>query len=251
MKKILLAGIMLMALVASSVAAEMTADDLVAKYLKATGGEQNFRTVKSVMMKGSMFAQGQNVDLKIFTILPNKSLTQISMNNMVLQSIGVNGTDAWAMGMGGTFVLSGDQKKAAISQSEMFPLLDYKKKGAKVKFLGEDLVKGAKVLKLEYASKDNDTTIYFLDGTTFLPVREKRGETVVSMSDHRKVGGLTFPFKISIQSANGQMMTTLDTIAINPSVPDSLFVMPKDAKPMPDMSKPAAAPDSTKGGGQK
>jgi zinc protease len=231
-KKIALAVTLLLILVASLVAAEMTADDLVGKYMTALGGESGLRAMKSLTTKGTVFTQGMTADMKVSYVLPSKSYTEILMGGIPVQVIGSNGTDAWMKMPAGTFYLTGDDKADALRQSNMFPLLDYKKNGAVVKYLGEDMVKGAKALKLEYVGKGNDTVIYYLDATTFLPAKEKRKDATVSLSDYRKVGGIMLPYKMNIQSAAQSMMVTLDSVAVNPKIADSLFIMPKGALPI-------------------
>lgn len=233
MKRIILAVSLLLVLVASLIAAEMTADDLVAKYMTALGGEQNLRALKSMTMKGTMFAQGQSLDLKANYVLPGKSYMEIAMGGMIMQIVATNGKDAWTKSpMTGTFYMTGPEKDEALEQAEIFPLLDYKKNGAKVKYLGEDMVKGAKALKLEYVGTKNDTVIYFFDATTFLAVKQKRGPATTTLSDYRKVGSIMMPYKMGIQADAQTMMMSIDTIAVNVAVSESLFVMPKDAKPL-------------------
>ncbi len=250
-RKIMLAAMLLLVLVASLIAAEMTADDLIAKYLTACGGEQSLRALKSMTMKGSMFAQGQNLDVKISYVIPTKSLMEIGMGGMTMQAVGANGKDAWLKGPMGTFFMTGEEKEATLRQANRFPLLDYKKNGAKVKLLGEDLVKGAKALKLEYVGIGKDTVIYFFDATTFLINKEKSGDATIMWSDYRKEGNIVMPHKMNVQSAAQSMMMTIDTITINAALPESLFVMPKDAKSLDSlkaMMKQGGAPG---GGGGK
>ncbi len=246
-RKMMLAAMLLLVLAASLIAAEMTADDLIAKYLTACGGEQNLRALKSMTSKGTMFAQGQSLDLKVSYVIPGKSYMEIGMGGIPMQVMGTNGKDAWMKHpMAGTFYMTGEEKKDALRQADIFPLLDYKKNGAKVKFLGEDMVKGAKALKLEYVSSSNDTVVYYFDATTFLEVKQKSGEATTVVSDYRKVGNLMMPFKMSIQAAAQTMMMTIDTIAVNVAVPESLFVMPKDAKPIDSLK---AMQQQMQGGG--
>lgn len=229
-RKMMLAASLLLVLVASLIAAEMTADDLISKYLTSCGGEQNLRALKSMTMKGTMFAQGQSLELNINYVVPDKSYMEMGMGGIPMQTMGTNGKDAWIKMPMGTFFMSGEDKESALRQADVFPLLNYKKSGAKVKFLGEDMVKGAKAYKLEYVGAKDDTTIYYFDATTFYEVKQKRGEATTMMSDYRKVGNYTMPFKINVQAATQTMMMTIDTIAVNPAIPESLFVMPKDAK---------------------
>jgi len=249
-RKIMPVAIMLLALVACLIAAEMTADDLISKYLAATGGEQNVRALKSMTMKGTMFAQGQSLELKVSYVIPGKSYMEIGMGGVPMQTISTNGKDAWMKHpMAGNVYLSGKEKEDAMRQANLFPLLDYKKSGAKVKYLGEDLVKGVKAYKLEYVGADKDTAVYFFDATTFLAVKEKSNDATVVMSDYRKVANIMIPYKVNVQAGTQSMMMTIDTITVNAAIPDSLFVMPKDAKSLDSLKAQMKQMQGGGGGG--
>jgi hypothetical protein len=256
MKKLLALFIALTALLAVPAMAEMTAEEIIAKHIEASGGEAAMRAVKSMYMKGSMFMQGMPMDLQVYTVLPDKSYYAVSSNGAVLGAAGTNATDAWSTQMGQTFTLAGKQKDEVKKQADQFTFLDYKKKGSSVKYLGEDMVKGAKAYKVEVVSASHDTSTYFFDATSYYLVREKSGMGTSNMSNHKKIGDLVFPTKMMTQIEAGgqsmQQMITIDSIAVNVPIADSLFVMPKDAKPMPQM--PTAPADSTKapaaGGGK-
>lgn len=256
MKKILAIVAAIFVLTSLSAMAEMTADEIIAKHLEAYGGADAMRNVKSIMLKGSMFMQGMPLEMTMYAILPDKSFAQVSTNNMVLGGGGTNGKEAWATQMGQTFILTGKEKAEAEKQADQFGLLDYAKKGATAKYLGEDMVKGAKAYKVEFVDASKDTTVYFFDATTYYIVREKSSSSSQSFSGHKKFGGIVFPAKITASvEANGQtmqQMITIDTIAINIPVADSLFVMPKDAKPMPTMptGTDTAAPPAKPGEGK-
>jgi hypothetical protein len=247
MKKVLLLLCALLATSALPALAEMTADEIIAKHIEAYGGETAMRAVKSMMIKGSMFSQGMPMEIKMYIMPPSKSYVEVSSNNMVLGGGGTNGKEAWATQMGATYVLTGKKKEEADKQSDQFIFLDYKKKGSVVKLLGEDMVKGAKAYKIEFVSPTKDTTLYFFDATTYYIVREKGAATSQNYSGHKAVDGLVFPFKINSQmDMNGQsmqQMIQIDSIAINVPIADSIFVMPKSAKPLPMAPTPGI--DST------
>ena len=243
MKRILALALALMIASAIPAVAEMTADEIITKHIEAYGGAKAMGDVKTMTMKGSMFAQGMPLDLTAYIVLPGKSFMQVSANGMVMYAAGTNGKDAWATQMGQTFILEGKDKADLESQAEQFTLLDYKKKGGTAKFLGEDLVKGAKAYKVEYVSAKNDTTTYFFDAATYYIVREKTASSNTSFSDHKSAGGIVYPFKINSQMQAGgqsvQQMITIDSIGVNVPIADSLFVMPKNAAPLPKAPTPA------------
>jgi hypothetical protein len=69
--------------------------------------------------------------------------------------------------------------------------------------------------------------------------KEDEGSTT-SLSKYDEVGGIVWPHKLSVSTPQGQQMITFDSIAVNIDVPDSLFVMPEGAKPVPSMHEPPA-----------
>jgi len=243
MKK-LLVTFLIAALSASAFAADMTADDLIAKYITAMGGEDNIRATKSMFLKGSMFMGGTALEMKMWVVPPDKSYSEVSMNNMVMGGGGCNAEDAWATQMGQTFYLEGDMKESARQQADMFPLLDHKKKDFKVKYAGEATVKGEPAQKMEFVSAKGDTSFYFFDANTFYLVKKEDKGSTTSFSKFEKVGNLMWPHKLTVSSLQGQQMITFDSIAVNIEVADSLFVMPEGAQPVPGMHTPPA--DSAK-----
>ena len=102
MKKFLVL-LVLFAAAAYAVAGEMTVDDLLAKHLKAIGGEKNVRAVESFYMQGTFLMQGMPLRLKVHLIPPDKGHMELSMNNVVMGNGGTNGKEAWQTQMGETY----------------------------------------------------------------------------------------------------------------------------------------------------
>lgn len=248
MKRLFALLIAMTALLAVPAMAEMTADEIIAKHIEASGGEAAMHAIKSMYMKGSMFMQGMPFEMEVFAVPPANSFVAVSSNKVVLGGAGTNATQAWSTQMGTTYILEGKQKDEAKKQADQFTFLDYKKKGSTAKYLGEDMVKGAKAYKVELVTAAHDTSLYFIDATTYYLVREKSAMVTSSFTNHKKVGDLVFPTKLTTQMEAGgqsmQQMITIDSIAVNVPIADSLFVMPKNAMPVP--KAPAAPADTTK-----
>jgi len=243
MKKLMI-GILVLTLSSCAFAGDMTADDVIAKYVEAVGGEKAIRGVETLFMKGSMFMQGTPLELRMYVQPPEKAYAEVSMNNMVMGGGGTDGTNAWGTQMGQTFKLEGEMAKQQMDQADMFPLLDYKKRGREVSYIGEATVKGKPAHKLQFVNH-GDTAYFFFDAETFLLVKEESGMGSSNLTNYEEVDGIMWPHKMTVVTPQGQQMLTFDSIAVNPEVPDSLFVMPANAKPMP--APPGQAkPDSGK-----
>jgi outer membrane lipoprotein-sorting protein len=243
MQKLLLV-FLLAALTSYASASAMTADEVIAKHLEAVGGEKTIRDTETLFLKGTAFMQGTPLQMKMWVKLPNMSYSEISMNNMVMGNSGCDGENAWLSQMGQTYYLEGEMKQAAFRQADMFPLLDLEKRGRTATYAGEATVKGDKAHKVEVVYPEGDTVVYFFDAETFYLVKEDSKGSSESNSSFKEFDGTMWPTKVTVTSAQGQQMITFDSVAINPDVADSLFVMPEDAQPIPGMHKAPA--DSTK-----
>lgn len=238
MKKLTVLSVFLLSVV-SLLAGQMTAEEVIAKYLKAIGGEKNLKAVKSVMMQGTTFAQGMSLQMRTYVVLPKKAYFEVLMGDMVISSGGTNGVDAWQQSPMGTFYLEGDLKEKIMKQAELFHLLDYKKQGIRVAYVGEELAKGKKAHRILAVTEKTDTISYWFDAETCYLIKAASPAGVKEMLQYKKVGDVVFSHKIKTAAPEGELVITFDSIAVNIEMSDSLFIMPKNAKPMPDLSKPA------------
>lgn len=255
MKKVVILLTIMVFAAGSMLIAEMTAEEIVNKHIEAIGGEEAYANLESIVMKGNMFAQGMPLDFTSYLVMPDKAYMEASTNNMVVFSGGTDGKEAWAKSaMVGAVILEGAEKESAMDQTELSRFVDYKDKGFTIRYVGEDMVKGAKTYKVELVDPaDNDTTVYYFDAETYYILREKSGGNTITYSKHQKVGDkIVRPFKVNISGpgAQGQRMITFESMEVNVDVPDSLFVMPEGAIPMSEMQK-RMQQQQMPGGGQQ
>jgi zinc protease len=234
MKKLLVVLLLLVGAM-SAVAGGMTADQLIGNYIAAMGGEKSISTLKSLYMKGTYTMKGMPMQMTMYLKPPDKGFMEFSMNNMVMGGGGTNGTDAWQTQMGQTFYLEGEHKLGMMRQVDIFPLVDYQKKGGKAKYIGEVPLGESQVHKMEYITPEADTMHFYFDTKSFYVVRLEGKNAATVMSDYRKIGPLVMPYKFVTTGQAGEVTTVYDSMAVNSEIPDSLFVMPKNAKPMPKM----------------
>jgi len=232
MKKLLVVLLVLAGTI-SVAAGGMTADGLIGKYIDAIGGEKKIATIKTLFMQGTYLMKGMPLQMTMRLQLPDKGLMEFKMNNMVMGGGGTNGTDAWQTQMGQTYYLEGDHKRGMMRQVDLFPLLNYEEKGGKAKYISEVDLDGKKAHKLEFITPEADTMYFFFDPETFYLVRLEGKGAATRMSDYRQIGPIIMPYKFITDGSAGRVTTTYDSMAVNIEIPDSAFVMPKNAKPMP------------------
>jgi outer membrane lipoprotein-sorting protein len=211
-------------------AAQMTADEILAKHLEKTGGLEKYKQMKTMYMEGKFFAGQMTGDMTLSQKAPNLMHMKIvsPMFTMIQGSDGKNVWQQMPMVQGYIFTEAKDLP-SELERNLMNPYLDYKERGAKAKLLGQDSVKGAVCYKLEYVQASGDTSYLFIDTTDFTIRKQvgKEGETI--FSNFKDVGGFMFPHKIT-QSVQGQnVMMVMNKVEVNIPLADSLFAAPPDS----------------------
>jgi outer membrane lipoprotein-sorting protein len=229
-----------------------TADELVAKNLKAKGGVDALKAVQGmkitgrVTLPGAGGGGGMEIPMTILTKRPNRFRQESEFNGQKIV-VAFDGTKAWMinpmMGQAGAQQITGDRLEMVKQQADLDgPLVDYKAKGTIIEVLGADTVDGKKAFKLKVTPKTGRPVTLFLDAETGLEAKTVMqapadaagpgapAATLESVfSNYQPVGNLTMPHTIQ-QKANGQVLQiNIDKIELSPGADDSLFAMPSGA----------------------
>src|SRR5918992_1219320 len=130
-----------LALVSAGVSSAQTVDEIVAKNLKARGGVEKFKSVNSMKINATVTAQGMKLPVTIYSKRPNmmREETEIQGQKMIRA---FDGSTAWTVNpmMGGApQALTGSAANMAVDSADLEgPLVDYKKKGHTVEFVGNE-----------------------------------------------------------------------------------------------------------------
>ena len=240
MRKGILTFIIGMALAAP--AASQTVDEIVAKYVEATGGLEKIKAIKTVRMTGTM-TLGPGIEAPIVMELkrPNSMRLDITVQGIV-GSQAYDGTRGWTLmpfaGSTVPQVMAADEMKLAQEQAEMDgPLVDYKTKGNTVELLGKEQVEGSPAHKLKVTLKNGQVRTIYLDAEHFLQIKDEakrsiRGtevDTETILGDYKTVDGMMFPHSIdSGQKGNPQRQKLVITkIELNVPIDEARFKMPE------------------------
>lgn len=232
MKKILFG---LLAFVGLSTQAQ-TADDIIQKYAKAMGGLDNFNKVKTAKMSGTVSAQGMDLPITI-QIINGKAMRSD------VEVMGQKVTDSYKDGKGWKInPFAGAATATDATETELSDmktrsslagqLMDYKARGSKVELQGQEDVGGAKAYKIKLTDAGNKETTYFIDATTFMPVKMMGKRNVMGqdmeietfLSDPKDFGGIKFNTAM-VQKAGGQTFQEIhfDKIEVNVPVDEKIF----------------------------
>lgn len=236
------------ATLALGTAEAQTVDEIVARNLKAKGGEELLRSTTSVKTTATGQIQGQTVTVETVTKRPSLMRNEMTMKvpggkgeNPPAQRIiqAFDGENLWMqMGSMPPQVLPpGDQVEAVRRTSQIdSPLLDYKAKGTTIT-LGEPSAEGGrKTHHLVVTPKGAPPMHYFIDAETNLESRmvidmEQGGQKLkmeMRFGDFKTIEGRTVPFTIT-QYMNGNQIGQLrfEQVEFNVPVNDEVFRLPK------------------------
>ncbi len=220
-------------LLTSSVATAQTADDIIQKHLTAIGGVDNWKKIKTMRLTTSVNAGGTEMPIVITYVHMKGMKSEFTMGGMTGYSI-LTPTKGWNYSP-----FEGAAKPEAMTDAEVKEsqdeldiqgeLIDYKKKGIKVTYLGKDDVEGTECykLKLTYTNGKEETeyfdaaTYYVIKSVTKTKTNGKESETSCTFGNYKKLPeGIVF--QMTIENEGGGPMT-VKSVEVNIPVDESIF----------------------------
>ncbi len=231
-----------------------TVDEIIAKNIQARGGMDKIKAVQTIRSTGVM-SMGGGMEAPGSMVQKRPDMARLEFTVQGLTAVqAYDGKDAWQimpfMGKKDPELMSADDKKDIEENADIDgPLVDYKSKGNKVELLGKEKVEGTDVYKLKATLRNGDVVTIYLDGDSFLEIKEEtkrmvRGseqEVESSLGDYKEVNGLMFPFAMEngIKGSQEKEKLTISKIEINVPVDNAIFKMPAApaAPPKPEEPK--------------
>ena len=228
-----------------------TLDEILNKYFENTGGIAKWRSLQAVKMSAKINQMGMEIPLTIYQMKDGRQATVITFQGKEIKQGVFDGTNLWS-----TNFMTQKAEKSDAESTENFksnigdfpdPFLDYKTKGYKAELVGKETVDGTECFKIKLTRKpikvdgktEENVSFYFFDASDFVPIMTEsevksgpgKGTTMQSrMSDYQEVGGLMFPFTMSMGmkgSKDAQAIVTTG-VELNPTVNASMFTLPAD-----------------------
>lgn len=211
-----------------------TAEEIVAKNIQARGGMSKLATVKTIRATYSTEEDGKPVRLVEMHKRPDKLRRNIVFEGNTIV-FAYDGNSAWqfdSRGKGPTATppdLARELKEEADIDGS---LVNYKEKGNTIELVGKEKLNGADVYNLKITLKDGRVRNLYLNGRSFLEVREtgfweqggKRVDYVTVFKNYRPVQGVLFPFLIEQKNGDEENQSVyLKKIELNVPIADSVF----------------------------
>jgi len=243
MKTIKTLFIALLLVVVSPVSAQ-TADEIINNYFENTGGLDNWKNLQGMKMIASANSNGMEIPVEMYQLKDGKQLLKINIQGQDMTQYAFDGETMWTT----NFMTMQPEKSDAEATENMkkqakdfpSPFLNYKEKGFTVELVGKEIKEGAETFKIKLTQKpimvdgkeEPNISFHYFDAENFVPIvtesemREgpMKGQMSIStFSDYQEVGGLYFPFAISMQGQG----VTIKAVILNPEVDLALFAFPE------------------------
>lgn len=227
-------------------AAAPSVDELIAKNLKARGGEDKLRALNTMRITGKVSVQGMELPMIVNAKRPNLMRQEMQIQDKKVVTA-FDGEKAWMinpmMGADAAQEVPGPQAEMTRDQADFDgPFIDYKTKGHTIELVkgespdGSDkLADGTRVYKLKVTRKNSRVQHIYLDAESGIEVRssnqlEQGGKTFnidTELADYRPEDGIMVPHTVrNLMNGQPMMTMTVDKIEFNFPLEDSFFKMP-------------------------
>ncbi len=218
MKKIIIVFILL---ISQSVFSQ-TAKEIIDQNIENSGGLTNWKLLNSIILTGKVtLGINDEYPIKIYQQRPNLTKTAIVINKKETAVEGFDGKKGYAMNYA-TNKLQEYPNYAAESFDNDF--IDWENKGFEAKYLGKEKVGEIYCHKIEL-TKNVNKNIYYFDTKSMMLLKEIKKDETLLYSDYKKVGNLSFPFRIESNSPkkDSDYVIILSKIETNKVLPDNTF----------------------------
>nr|WP_315147630.1 pitrilysin family protein [uncultured Flavobacterium sp.] len=200
--------------------AGVTAKSVLENYIKAIGGKEALKKVKSIVTVASGSVQGTTVEMTSKITSDKKLSVEMKAGGMTMMKRVLGDKSGYAIQQGQRKDLSIEEfkeKKADMNPFDELPLLDK----ASITLAGIESINDTDA----YAIKDGQSTLYY-DTVNFFKIAEsktsERGTQTTYFNDYKEVKGIKFPHT-TIMNIGIELKLTTSDIKINEGVTDADF----------------------------
>jgi hypothetical protein len=189
-----------------------TADEIVNKYVAATGGAEKWKSLQSFAVVSRSKGWSSDLYWKKPNLIRMEDAIQYPGQPAFLDIRSFDGTTGWRINPA-----EGSEAARFMSAAEILDLqetgdwlrelIDYKSKGHRVELVGKEIADGNPAYHLKLTKPSGAVVHVFLDAKTFLEVKRVRHvrsplgqdeqvQIVTVIGDYRSVGGLMLPHRV-------------------------------------------------------
>ena len=214
----------------ASTAVTKSPDEIVSNYIKAIGGENGLKEIKSIIVTGKMNIHGMALNYQSKQMSPNMEVTNVEMNGNTVMHKVFDGKTGSMTQMGNKQDLGADEIAEGVETKGLFPQLFYKDGGYKLESAGIEKVGTNDAYKINVTSPSGKKSSEYYDVNSGLLVKNIRttkanGQDIdqsIEFSNYKKVEDVMFPFtdSVSVQTPQGaqEFVIDIDDVKVNTGV---------------------------------
>ncbi|MCC6677052.1 MAG: hypothetical protein IT436_07905 [Phycisphaerales bacterium] len=214
-----------------------TAQEIVARYIKAIGGEDALRKHTSRTDKGTMNMGAISGSMTVYSAAPNKRVGIFATEQMGTINQGYNGEKGWEMGPQGNRLLEGDALADRARTSDFYQQLNLLT-NHEVRVVGAESFGGKPAYRLGLKHKDNkagpEQFMIFDAASGLLVGRITERQTAAgpvkletTIADYKEFGGILTPTRVTTLAMGQEQVMTIESVEFD-NVPDSAFDVPRE-----------------------
>jgi photosynthetic reaction center cytochrome c subunit len=209
-------------------------DELIAKYVRALGGEDAIRKLSSRVAKGTASGFGGKFPVEALTKIPDASLTTIHLPNGDSVTV-YDGHEGWMVFPGHPArSMEGADLEAARMDSDLHFPIDMAAMFAEFKKASKEKVQGQSAFQVLAIKKGQPPVKLYFDENTGLLLRLVRYAesplglypTQIDYADYREQDGVKVPFRLTTARPGGTSTTQFEEIRQNIPIDETRFAKP-------------------------
>ncbi|WP_101444595.1 insulinase family protein [Pontibacter ramchanderi] len=218
---------------AKAVPSDVTADQLISKYIQAIGGKANIEKVKDVTVTMNASIQGMALTMMQQQKGTDKILIQILMNNSPMQRVIINGDKGKmeAPMQGLNKEMTAEELAASKAESDMFMMTRLDKLGIKTAVTGQEKVDGAEAYVVESTAANGQKTLHYFDKATGLLLKDVKSmqtpqgalTQTKSYKNYKEVNGVKYPHVIETVVGPQVIKAEVQSVEVNKGISDDTF----------------------------
>ncbi len=216
-----------------------SADQIVQKYIKETGGENAWKAIKTISSSGKYNYGGIEFPFTVIAKAPDKYKFIVPLNGKHYTQV-FNGKTGWKIDAFKNETkpqfLTGKAARALANEADVeieSPLINYEKKGFAIHLEGIETIEGKECFKVNLFKKEGEIESYFIDNQAYslimkraLSKNDELEKTILDayFSDYQEVNRVKIPFIVSYKFKDQNILKiTTEKVEMNKKVDDSIF----------------------------
>jgi hypothetical protein len=216
-----------------------TVEQIISRYIQATGGEAAYRKLTSRVTKATFILpdmQNLTGTAEIYEKAPNKSLVVLNFPGLGVSREGYDGMVGWSQEpQAEVRVMTGTELASTKVDADFYKEIRLVELFPNLSFKGTEKVGSKTTYKLEGVSKDGYSEAMYFDVESGLLVRtdsveeSPEGKTVLEIyyDDYREVDGIRMPFTARHRSPELSILFRITEVRHNVPIEDAKFDKPR------------------------